>query len=333
MSTQIATKVWYAPNIKAMPFAGPRAQQLADVAQLKFKSAPEQITDEELSAVATCLQQSFARQYWIARERAKEAIAAKEEAARQKALAEAAAREAQRKTFTEEELEEFYEKGQNAFTDLALNGPDDENSPDGVKDDVEAWGKWLDTKGVPFGEQTAMATLWIGLSLRVINQKNKQRNKRLDALETEIATLKEQLAATKQLASGLDLFKTEQANRIEWLEGRAKDLETATKSVAFESEVLSDEHGVFLHLKCGDETSIHRLPVPFDAGIYRHGQQYPKGAIVNGKGLWIAQCDTRTKPGENNHWRLLIQKPRDGRDGKDLTWNDFDGDKSKPTQS
>jgi len=54
-------------------------------------------------------------------------------------------------------------------------------------------------------------------------------------------------------------------------------------------------------------------------GPWVAGTPYQPGDCVQRKGLWIAMCATRAKPGESPDWRLAIREPRDGRDGKDLT--------------
>ena len=50
-------------------------------------------------------------------------------------------------------------------------------------------------------------------------------------------------------------------------------------------------------------------------GGWVQGREYQAGDCVSRKGLWIAMCATRAKPGESADWRLAV---RDGRDGKDL---------------
>jgi len=54
------------------------------------------------------------------------------------------------------------------------------------------------------------------------------------------------------------------------------------------------------------------------AGPWTAGTVYDQGDCVSRKGLWIATCATRQKPGESADWRLAVKEGRDGRDGKDL---------------
>ena len=60
-----------------------------------------------------------------------------------------------------------------------------------------------------------------------------------------------------------------------------------------------------------------KLDIPYDAGMYREGETYPKSALTTfGGRSWIAQCDTSDKPDmANKDWRLWANKGRDGKDG------------------
>ncbi len=79
---------------------------------------------------------------------------------------------------------------------------------------------------------------------------------------------------------------------------------------------IEDEKGVVLRFSRGAQVKEFRLPVPLDAGVYKPGELYRKGAVVTAQGsLWIAQADTRERPGDGStSWRLSVKKGRDGRD-------------------
>jgi collagen type III alpha len=54
-----------------------------------------------------------------------------------------------------------------------------------------------------------------------------------------------------------------------------------------------------------------------DRGVYRAGNNYEKGDAVTWDGnIWIAQTETKDKPGETNSWRLAVRKGRDGKAGE-----------------
>jgi hypothetical protein len=93
----------------------------------------------------------------------------------------------------------------------------------------------------------------------------------------------------------------------------------------------------------GDEvkTFAFEVPLPFEAGIWKRGQSYAKGAIVTcGGSAFIAQRETTDAPETpESGWRLFVKRGRDGKDGKgekgepgepgprgrDLTQRDFEG--------
>ena len=59
------------------------------------------------------------------------------------------------------------------------------------------------------------------------------------------------------------------------------------------------------------------LPVVLDRGIFTNGKEYTPGDGVTWAGhYWIAQTETKAKPGEGNDWRLAVKR---GRDGKTFT--------------
>ncbi|RWR08505.1 collagen-like domain-containing protein [Paenirhodobacter populi] len=64
---------------------------------------------------------------------------------------------------------------------------------------------------------------------------------------------------------------------------------------------------------------VKEMPIPglYDAGIYREGKDYAAGeGVTFGGSFWIAQCDTKSKPGDGDDWRQAVKKGRDGRDGE-----------------
>lgn len=79
--------------------------------------------------------------------------------------------------------------------------------------------------------------------------------------------------------------------------------------------VVDDEKCLFRWSRDG-QTKEATVPVVIDRGVYKPGVLYRKGAAVTAQGsLWIAQGDTRERPGDGSTaWRLAVKKGRDGRD-------------------
>ncbi len=83
-----------------------------------------------------------------------------------------------------------------------------------------------------------------------------------------------------------------------------------------------DEHkGWYLQFVRGSDTKSFPLPIPFDAGVWKSGQAYYKGAgtTVNGA-FWIAQEYTTARPGDGTPvsakaWRLAVKGGKDGKPG------------------
>jgi hypothetical protein len=49
-------------------------------------------------------------------------------------------------------------------------------------------------------------------------------------------------------------------------------------------------------------------------GVYHSDQTYGRGLAATWDGsLWLSQVETRSKPGENGDWKLIVKKGRDGR--------------------
>lgn len=80
--------------------------------------------------------------------------------------------------------------------------------------------------------------------------------------------------------------------------------------------VFNEKTGFVLRLSNATRTKDLALPVPFWDETYKYGEKYFKGAIVNCKGVWIAESDTYERPGDGaTSWRLIA---KNGRDGKDM---------------
>jgi hypothetical protein len=57
------------------------------------------------------------------------------------------------------------------------------------------------------------------------------------------------------------------------------------------------------------------LPVVLDRGVFKDGSAYVRGdGVTWGGSFWIAQKDTKAKPGEGPDWRLAVKKGRDGKE-------------------
>lgn len=49
-------------------------------------------------------------------------------------------------------------------------------------------------------------------------------------------------------------------------------------------------------------------------GVYESDKLYARGLLTTwGGSLWLSLAETRTKPGENGEWRLVVKKGADGR--------------------
>ncbi len=99
-----------------------------------------------------------------------------------------------------------------------------------------------------------------------------------------------------------------------------KDGERGADGLGFDDldGVLDAEKGFLLRFSRGEHVKEFGIPTLIDRGVYRPGTLYLKGSTVTAQGsLWIAQADTREKPGDGaTSWRLAVKK---GRDGRDLT--------------
>lgn len=89
---------------------------------------------------------------------------------------------------------------------------------------------------------------------------------------------------------------------------------------SFDADLKDDGRTLVLKFKQGDyeEEYAFGLPVMIDRGVWREGE-YEKGDGVTWAGsYWIAQQDTKAKPGDaDSGWRMAVKRGRDGKDGKD----------------
>lgn len=66
-----------------------------------------------------------------------------------------------------------------------------------------------------------------------------------------------------------------------------------------------------------DKSFSFVMPLLLDRGVFKDGSEYEQGDVVTwGGSMWIAQTDTKAKPGEDTaDWRLSVKKGRDGKAG------------------
>lgn len=85
----------------------------------------------------------------------------------------------------------------------------------------------------------------------------------------------------------------------------------------------TDERAVRVRtvLTDGSETvSAVDVSTPYDAGVYKPGEKYYRGAGVSYGGSWfIAQVDDpQGAPEQSKDWRLAVKRGRDGKDGDEV---------------
>lgn len=86
-----------------------------------------------------------------------------------------------------------------------------------------------------------------------------------------------------------------------------------------ELDVVFDEaRGYLLRFQRAERIKEFVIPMPFDAGVWKGGRTYPKGAGVTKDGAWwIAQEATLAEPGkstpESRAWRLAVKAGRDAK--------------------
>lgn len=67
-----------------------------------------------------------------------------------------------------------------------------------------------------------------------------------------------------------------------------------------------------------------KTALPLDRGVWKEAEYLAGDSVSLGGQLWIAQCDTKAKPGESQEWRLSVKRGRDGKDFRP------DGDRPQP---
>lgn len=84
-------------------------------------------------------------------------------------------------------------------------------------------------------------------------------------------------------------------------------------------EVVHDgERSVTLRFVRGDVVKEFSFTIPslIERGIFKAGDEYERGDGVTYNGsFWIAQCDTKEKPGDGKTWRLSVKRGTNGKDG------------------
>ena len=64
-----------------------------------------------------------------------------------------------------------------------------------------------------------------------------------------------------------------------------------------------------------NEKSFH-IPSTIDKGVYSENKTYEQGdGVTYGGSYWIAQQETKSKPGTDNTFRLAVKAGRNGKDG------------------
>lgn len=82
--------------------------------------------------------------------------------------------------------------------------------------------------------------------------------------------------------------------------------------------VFDEDQGVRLRWARADVVKERPLPTIWDAGVWKAGRTYPRGAGVTWQGaFWFAQRETNAKPGEptpeSRAWRLAVKAGRDAK--------------------
>ncbi len=91
-------------------------------------------------------------------------------------------------------------------------------------------------------------------------------------------------------------------------------------AVAFANPPISfdGKQTITFRFKMGEQVEEHSIKtnIPYDAGVYKDGDTYPKGALTSfGGRSFIAERDTSAKPDiTTKDWRVWSNKGRDGRD-------------------
>ncbi len=60
--------------------------------------------------------------------------------------------------------------------------------------------------------------------------------------------------------------------------------------------------------------ALEQQPFLREAGVWEPGKAYGTGQVVSDHGsAWVAKQATCQRPGESDHWRLLVKRGRDGK--------------------
>lgn len=92
--------------------------------------------------------------------------------------------------------------------------------------------------------------------------------------------------------------------------------------LAFEDmteETADDGRTVIRRYSRGEQVKEfrHTFAVVLDRGVFKDGTEYVKGdGVTSGGSFWIAQKETKERPGTSDAWRLAVKKGRDGKDSQ-----------------
>jgi hypothetical protein len=91
---------------------------------------------------------------------------------------------------------------------------------------------------------------------------------------------------------------------------------------------MTDERTVSFVASLTDGQQVSKsfsIPTVLDQGVFKEGSEYRIGDGVTFQGsFWIAQAETKQRPGDSSDWRLAVKKGRDGKNGTNGT-NGRDG--------
>jgi integrin beta 3 len=101
-----------------------------------------------------------------------------------------------------------------------------------------------------------------------------------------------------------------------------KDGRDGTDGAGFDTWTCGYDGDREFIFQCGSGDRIKKqvfvLPIPIDRGKYKSGEVYQRGDEVTfGGNIYRAVKATASKPGDDDTWRVAVNRGRDGRDGKD----------------
>jgi integrin beta 3 len=83
-------------------------------------------------------------------------------------------------------------------------------------------------------------------------------------------------------------------------------------------KLTTPDGGRTLQWTLGDTVHEIKTATVLDAGVWKDGTTYlPGDGVSLGGSFFIAQLETKTKPGQSADWRLAIKRGNDGRDYRD----------------